>query len=308
MGNVAIYNGGNTNSTDLSGIGGSSDNAGTTAANTAKENPKPTLTNVMSMSMPDNKQEAGLGAYPEENSMARNMQTATPMHSAMRGLGELPAKDRAVNGAKFGAGIGMQVGGMHGSMIGAAIGSFAGRGLGMAQSGEAENIKRKGNVVNTLNALGTVNKQGVINFEDGEKFFVNPDPNFALQNNSSVTGKPSRTIFEVDRTHPFSRRTTAVARPLAYFINSLTDYKDPSNPNDKKIIDDTTGLLVNALQQNTDNITQVYGRANELLKKFGVSSKGLSSYFDANKSKIPEEDAAIIKQGLNILSAGGKNG
>lgn len=245
------------------------------------------------------------GIYPEENQVRDALNSADPVRTKMKQLGTMSAKDRAAMGAKLGAGIGMTTMGPSGGIIGAAVGAIAGRSGGILQSGEHEDAKRRQRMVQTLNTTGIVDDMGFFKFEDGSVFKVNADPSIKLKNTSSVAGPAYRTQYEIDSSSPFARRATSVARPLAYYMaHGLMKYRDPENPRDQKVLDNTTALLVNAIQSDAKNIQQVYARAKELAAKFGVTKKHMAAFFDQIKSGVPDEDAGSIKQGLDILYTG----
>jgi hypothetical protein len=212
--------------------------------------------------------------------------------------------DRARIGGQFGAKVGASVAGLHGAVLGAAVGAVATRSLGLVQSGEHEDNLRKEKILNTLKTVGIADDKNNIKFSDGSKFSVNNDPSFRLKNvDPTVTGTRDRGNTEVDSSHPMTKRATAAALPLAYYTtHGLLSWGDQNNPRDKAAIKNTTGLIVNALQNGAKNINQVYARAREWADKYGTEDT-MRSFFNSIKDKVPEADASMIRQGLDATYA-----
>lgn len=253
-------------------------------------------------------EQESMGAYAEETQVRTAINSISPAQTTMGKLGGMSALNRAQAGARFGSGIGASAIGPMGGIIGAAVGSIAARSAGLIQSGEREADKRKAGAVSTLNTVGAISNDGFFKFNDGSSFYVNPDPSTTLENTSAATGKAYRSIFDIDASSPFARRSTAVARPLAYYIvNGLMGHNDPKNDQDAKALDNTTALLVNAIQTGAESIQQVYTRGQEIAKQFGVSKTDMSAFFNNIKNNVSDEDALSIKQGLEILYIGDDN-
>lgn len=231
---------------------------------------------------------------------------ASPIKSRLAGLKDMDPAQRAEVGAKFGGGIGLAVSGLPGTVLGAAIGAMGARGLGLAQSGEFELHNRRNKVLNTLKTLGAIDEKGTLSYEDGSKVMLQNDPSVRLRNISSVLSqnKKDRAFYEVDSSHPMTNRTYAVARPLArYLAQNVLNYNDTNNKHDVDSLDQTTGMLINSLQDNAKSIDQVYSRAKELAKKLKISEAQMRGFFDRVKTDISDKEAGNIKKGLDTLYA-----
>lgn len=130
-------------------------------------------------------------------------------------------------------------------------------------------------------------------------------PDFHLENRSQITGKPARTLYEIDKTHPFTQRALTVAKPLAHFLGEgLLNYSDiKNNPRDRKAVDNTVNLLANTLIDNAKSENDVYARARILAEKLGAKEDQIRTFFDKNKKKYSDSDAVNIRKGLDILYA-----
>lgn len=239
--------------------------------------------------------------YPEEKGVRDAVDNASIANGKLKQLGQMSAEERAHTGAYYGGGIGQKFG-KHGAIMGAAMGAVATRAAGMVQSGEHEDNQRKTKVNDTLRMMKIVNDYGDIDFEDGGVFQVNSAK--PLANTSPMGGKPTRNMYEVDKTNPFTNRATAVAKPLAYHLTKgILGYKDPKNARDAKALANTTAMLVNAMQSGAEDISTIYRRGQQLAKKFGVTQKGMESFMSSIAKEIPDEDANHLKQGIQILFA-----
>lgn len=240
--------------------------------------------------------------YPEEKVLSNAVDSASIVRSKMSGLGTMSAEERALTGAYHGGDVGEKVG-PYGGIFGAAIGSVAGRAAGMVQSGEFEDQNRKTKVNDSFKMLGLAGDDYTLSFDDGGKFKL--DTNTSFKNVSPITGKPTRTMYEVDKTHPFSNRTTTVAKPIAYHIaQGLLGYNNPSNEKDKKTLENTTNMIVNALQSDVDDVTKVYQRAQAMAKKMGMTRESMEAMFASQAKYISDQEAPRLKQGLDMLFAG----
>lgn len=262
----------------------------------------PTLTAVLDL---ENKsKEAPKFSEDVDSRLFNNaIRASSVVDNHLRNLGNKSPEQRALVGARVGAGTGLAVGGPIGALIGASVGSYAGRGLGKVQSGEHAQSVRNNRVMNTMKVLDIVNDKNISTLSDNN-FLVTNDPNARLRNTSRIAGKPTRGIFEIDKTSPFSKRTTAIARPLAWVINEGTfGVVDKDQPKATKTVDDTTGLLVNMFEAGSDSMDTILKRAQTTLKKLGVTEDQMRSFFDARKGQIDEVEAREIERGIGALYA-----
>lgn len=239
--------------------------------------------------------------------LSKGVDNASPALAAVHNLHAADPKTRADVGGKFGGAIGLGLHGPVGMLIGSAVGAVAGRAAGLVKSGEHEDNQRIGKMAETLNTMGLLNEDGTMKFEKGDKALFLPPPGTKLKNMSTsvVTGVKDRTITEVDKSNPFSRRTNLVARPLArYIAQGIMGYKNPKSEQDKKAVDNLSGMLTNSFQDKANHIDIPYGRAKSLVKKLGVNQVKMRSFFNNLKSQIPEDEAEDIKRGLDILYGG----
>lgn len=248
--------------------------------------------------------------YPEEvgdiYNIDRALNESSHVKNKLKTLGQVLPAERADIGAKFGAGTGFAVGGPVGALVGAGVGAIAGRALGLLQSGEAEDQNRTLKSVDSLSSIGVIGENRKINFGEGlgESPEISFDPAYKLQNTSSVAGKAERTIFEIDKSNPFTQRSLMVSKPLGYFVSSgLLGYGDFQNPRDLKTADKNTALFVNSLTSDADNIELIYGRAKSLTKKLGITEEQMRTFIETNKSKFSEAELPNLLRGVDILYA-----
>jgi len=217
-----------------------------------------------------------------------------------------PPAERAKIGARFGARAGLQSTGLVGSFVGAGVGALAGRALGIIQTGEHEDNTRKDKMLETLSTMGVTNKDNMIDFEDlGVSPLLTNNPSMRLANMSAYGDGADRSIYEIDKSNPFSTRAQTVARPIALFMSQgLLGYRDRKNPQDQKSAQNALGMFVNSIADGADSEALVYGRARKLVDKFGLNEDSMRTYFDANKGMFSAEEAASIRQGLDTLFTG----
>lgn len=248
------------------------------------------------------------GSFSEDDDpqLTQALDKSTPAKKDISKLKDMSPKDRAKTGARIGMDIALEQNhGPHGALIGAAVGAVAARSAGQVQSGENDQMVRMKRIATTLQNLGIVDENGNVSFSDGAKVPLIYPPDARLPNvNKGLTGKSDRSPYEVDSTNPFSKRTMALARPLArYLTNGLLQYNDFKSLPDKGALDSTTAMIVNALENNSSDINQIYQRARDLVDKFGVKEEEMRKFFDSLKNNIPEKEAGDIKQGMDILYA-----
>lgn len=270
----------------------------TTVPNNAVGNLLPTLGNYRGTNANPNSSTL----YPEDKVLTNAIDSASIVKSKLSNLGQMSAEERALTGAYHGGDVGGKLG-PHEGIFGAAIGAVAGRAAGMVQSGEFEDQNRRAKVNDAFKTLGIVGDDYTLSFDDGVSFKL--DPNASFKNVSPITGKPTRGMYEVDKTHPFTNRTTTVAKPIAYHIaQGMLGYNNPSNEKDKKTLENTTNMIVNALQSDSDDVTKVYQRAQSLAKKMGMSRSSMEALFAQQANTMPDDEAKRLKQGLDMLFAG----
>lgn len=213
-------------------------------------------------------------------------------------------KERAEIGSKLGGTIGLAAGGVVGSIIGANFGAMAARAAGQIQTGELEDANRRTKMYDVMNTMGIAAKNK-ISFEDGSSFELNPDPSIKIPNMSSmVSGQKDRTLYEVDTSNPLSNRAVAAAKPISYMLSAgLMQWNDLKNAKDAKSLSSTTGVLVNALLQDTDNIQTVYSRARQVAAKAGISKTDMLSYFKAMEGKISDSEMQTILKAIETIYA-----
>lgn len=249
------------------------------------------------------------GSFAEDDDpqLTQALNKSTPAKKDLSRLKNMSPADRAKTGARIGMDVALEQNhGAHGALIGAAIGAVAGRSVGQMQSGEQDQMVRMKRIATTLQNVGIVDEEGNVSFSDGSKVPMVYPPDARLPNTApkSMGGEPDRSPYEVDSSNPFTKRTVSVARPLArYLANGLLQYNDFKNSTDKSALDNTTAIIVNALQNNSSDISQIYQRAKDLVKKFGTNEQEMRKFFDSLKHNIPEKEAGDIKRGLDILYA-----
>lgn len=261
-------------------------------------NPAPSLENFRSKT---DEFRANKQVFSEEvaDNAKRAVEASHPALVAVNRLGNMTAEERARTGSRFGAGIGLATQGPKGSIIGAGIGAFAGRALGLIQSGMHESNTRKQKVLDALDNLGIRNREtGLVSFEDGGIAQLTPDKVFG---NESGDNGPA-TMDNIDMHSPFVRRTTTVARPLArYITEGLLNYTDTENEQDAGVLDNTTAMLINTLQDGAKDIDTVYNRARELAGKIGISPSQARAFFHTRRGAISDREQLDINQGLDII-------
>jgi hypothetical protein len=261
----------------------------------------PTIASSLAAGYPDMQTQGEPQTYPEEIQAGRAVKEVSPITAKLKQLGKEPAKERAKVGMYYGANA-LKDKGPHAQVIGAALGAMGGRAAGMLQSGEMEDQKRADASVEVLKTVGAAGMDNSIQFSDGGRFTLNTDKETQYQNVSSLSGKPTRTIYEVDKTNPLSNRGSAVAAPLAAFIvRGLMKHDDPQNPSDERAVNNMSAMMTNALLDNVQSMDQVNMRAREMVDKFGVTENGLRAFFDQRKSTISKEQAEQIRYGLKSI-------
>ena len=266
----------------------------------------PTLTAVMSRMIGESSQFGGAKYAEEQDERFLNnaVGKANVVRSKLQKLGDESPEARSQIGGNLGAGIGAAIDGPIGALVGAGVGAMSARGMGLVKSGEREDMIRKDKLMKSLQVMGVANKDSRISFDDGDSFLLTPDPYAKLPNTSSIFGEAERSIFQMDKTNPFTQRTAALARPLArYMAEGVLGYKDDKSPRDVKVVDNTTALFVNALQDNSDSMEKIYSRARQLADKMGVTEHDLRVFYDANKTRIPGPEAVEIRKGLDLIYA-----
>lgn len=263
----------------------------------------PTIQNFLSL-----KNNAPSEAQYAENSMQSNINTALDPQALLKykvsKLQEYQPEERAMEGAKIGSAIGIAENGMIGGIIGSGVGALAGRALGNVQSGEYEVNKTVSDTIGKMNTLG-IAKENTIVFPDGASFPITFDPDYRLENASNLLdGQSDRSMYDVDKSNPFVNRTTKVAEPLAYLLaDALSKQGNSSGVINSKAINNTIGLLVNALQTDAKDINTIYARARDIASKIGLPESSVRAYFNSIKGKLDKDKASSIKQGLDILYA-----
>lgn len=229
--------------------------------------------------------------------------SADTLQSKLQNVGSLPPAERAEVGGAIGAHLGNKIAGAHGSLIGAAIGSDATRSLGVAQSGEKEISDNQEKVLQTLQTAKVVTGDKKLKFKDGGEIDLSDLHTEQFPNTApNIVGKPSRGALEPDPTNPFTARTKAVVKPLAYYVvGGLMGQSDLKDKSVLKTVDNTAAMLTNALQVGAKDIGSVYERAKEIAKKVGGTDKQMKQFFFDHKSSLSAQDAGDIKQGLEIL-------
>lgn len=266
----------------------------------------PTLDNHKIATSAYNEKNGNFSEHSNANLSNLTIEKTTPFGAQLAGLKDVDPAERAQVGAKFGGGIGLAVGGLHGGVVGAAVGAMGARGVGLAQSGNNEVNSRREKVINAFKNLSAVDKKGYITFSDGAMAPLNNDSTVRLKNlnPSLISGKKDRATYEIDPTHPMTNRTYAVARPIGrYIAQGLMNFNNQNNQHDTDAIDHTTGMLINAFQQDAQNIDHVYGRAKETLEKLKINKTDIHSFYDQIKDTISSKEAQTIKRGLEILYA-----
>lgn len=249
---------------------------------------QPTLRNALDYK----KNSDALSMYSEDSTSGGSgfdVNSKDIVNHKVRSLGSKSPAERAKVGAQLGMGIGLRSGGLSGALIGASVGAMAGRSTGMIQAGEAEDNKRKEDIQKTLDMMGVDTKLPV-------------NDKGTLDNAGLFSSKPTRDIYEVDDTNPFTNRSKAVVRPLAYFLTTgLLKHDNLTNPRDLKALDNATGVLVNSLQSGANSIDEVYTKAKGMAKKLGASKESLDTLLKNLAPKLSDTELKDLRKGINVL-------
>lgn len=243
--------------------------------------------------------------YPEDlkDKAGAALEHTDTIQQKLQNAGTLNPEERANLGGAVGAHLGNKVAGAQGALIGAAIGSDATRGLGMAQSGEADLHSKKSEAMDALQKMNIISENGEIKFKDGALLSVSdPDTPSLMNTAPNIQGKPKRTVYELDNTNPFTSRTTPLVMPIAYYlVGGVLQQDNLKDPMTMKVIDCTATLLTNALQVGAKSMDTINVRAQEMTRKMKVSNAQMKNFFYTNRDSISEKDADKIKTGLETL-------
>lgn len=267
----------------------------------------PSFQNYLKAKSSDAVDEAPKYAEEQDPSLGQALRaTEHPMVNDVKRLGTMDPKQRAYTGARLGAAVGLQTQGPEGGIIGAAIGAMAGRGAGLAQSGEHQKMERDQRLWNTLKTMGVASEQGAVKF-DGEEVPMPPTATDRLKNLriNPLNGGKDRTMYELDKTNPLTSRTMKVARPLGmFFANGMLGYGNGTSEADKTASTAAMAMFANIFQEGAKSDEIVYHRARQMVKNMGLSEEAVRNYFSTIKTKIKFEEAEDIKQGLDIIFTG----
>ena len=174
----------------------------------------------------------------------------------------------------------------------------------MVQAGEQADAGNRSKVVESFRTLGITDPNFNIKFDDGGEFSFAGLEQKRFQNvlPTGVDKETERPFYQIDTSNPLSRRSVTVGRTLARFIgNNILGFSDEKNPRDVSAIDNTTGILVNALQTDAKDINTVYTRARELAKRAGIEEAQAKRFFDSIKRDLSDTEAEEIRRGLDII-------
>lgn len=242
--------------------------------------------------------------YAEESGINGLMQKSSPAAQKLSTLDKQSARDRAINGATLGSAIGTQVMGKEGAIIGAHIGAIAGRGAGMAQSGEQAKLNRDSRIWNSLKTMGAVKKDGRVDFKDNSIRMPN-EASGRMKNLriNPLNGNKDRSMYELDKTNPLTTRALTVARPLAkFYASGMLGYTDRDEVG-KGASSASMALFANIFTDGVDNEKAVYSRAQQMAKKMGIKEKNIKAYFEAIKKDLSFDEAQEIQKGINLIFA-----
>lgn len=199
--------------------------------------------------------------YPEETPQGNAPESAThPIMNGLQNLGDMSAADRGETGMLVGAKLGEALHGPEHGLIGAAIGANLARAKGISQSAEKKVTKQMTDLVQNLEMVGIVSKDGQFSF--GEEDSVPILAEYPMAN--SLEDKNHK-IYEIDKTNPLSKKTEDLIDPIAKFMASSFLNDSP----DKKTIGNIKNMLTNIVLQDTTNLQMVFSRINNLKTKIG---------------------------------------
>lgn len=268
-----------------------------------KENRAPTFKNYQKAITKD-ALESTSQPYIEETDplFTQALKKSEPWRQKISSIAEQQPGERALNGAALGAGIGSKLIGPEGAIIGGAIGAYAGRGAGLAKSGEKSALDRDNRIWSSLMSMGAVGQDGTVEFE-GSKIQMPADAQGRLKNLkiNPISGARDRSLYQTDKTNPLTSRAMTVAKPLGmYFASGMLGYRE-NNKIDAEAKNSAAAMFANVFTDGVDSERAVYARARQMVKKMGVSEESMRAYFDTVKTKISIQEAEGIKKGLDLL-------
>lgn len=245
--------------------------------------------------------------FPEESdpSLSQALDKADPLRRQVDIIGKLSPEERANTGALIGARAGATFMGRAGATIGGKIGAFAGRGAGVARSGELAKQNRDNRIWNSMKTMGVVAPDGKVKFDDSTVTLpseaVGRLPNLKT---NPLNGQKDRTLYETDSTNPLTQRALLAAKPLAmYYANGMLGYKDKKNPVDAEAAKAASAMYANMFTEGVSNAESVYSRARQTAKKMGLKEKQVRGYFSTISANLSFDEAQDIKKGLDIIFA-----
>lgn len=199
--------------------------------------------------------------YPEESPQSGAPVSSTnPVISSLQNLGDMSAAERGETGMLMGAKMGEAMHGQEHGLIGAAIGATLARAKGISQSAEKKVTKQITDLMQNLEMVGIVSKDGVFSFdeEDGVPILAE----YPMAN--SLEDKTHK-LYEIDKTNPLSKKTEDLVDPVAKFMadSFLNDAPD------KKTIGNIKNMLTNIVLQDATTLQMVSSRINNLKTKVG---------------------------------------
>lgn len=199
--------------------------------------------------------------YPEESPQSEAPTSSTnPVLGSIQKLGDMSAAERGETGMLIGAKLGEAMHGPEHGLIGAAIGATLARAKGISQSAEKKVTKQITDLMQNLEMIGVVSKEGVFSFDEDDGVPILEEYPMA----NSLEDKTHK-LYEIDKTNPLSKKTEDLVEPVAKFMaeSFLNDAPD------KKTIGNIKNMLTNIVLQDATNLQIVSSRINNLKTKVG---------------------------------------
>lgn len=179
-----------------------------------------------------------------------------------KGMEASNAKASAFGGAQAGAGIGAMVGGPVGAVIGAPIGALAGAALGHIGGAKSAVQQQRDDIRKGFQALNISDKDHNVTLADGSTYNIGLDGHAMLANvGSNLDGKTERHPYDVDFSNPLAVSAIPTIKTIA--MQMLGEKAS------QKQIDDTTGMLVNAITSNAKTQADVNANISALQSRTG---------------------------------------
>lgn len=176
--------------------------------------------------------------------------TAAGLYGTYQGMQASNAKASAMGGAEAGAGVGFMVGGPVGAAIGLGVGALAGGALGHIGGAKSQVQQQRDDIRKGFQALNIADQNHLVTLADGSTYNIGLDGHAMLTNQgANLDGKTERHPYDVDFSNPWAVAAVPTIKSLA--MQMLGEKAT------QKQIDDTTGMLTNAVTSNAKSLADV---------------------------------------------------